>query len=113
MRTTGESMDNIEQLQVVVKEVQAARQQLANLRAQVLELETTVESVKNQPEDLALHQQMGGVMVEVHDRPGLLKDLEETLVSLKEHLERFSDREAELLSTYNQLKQMLAGTENA
>lgn len=113
MRTTGESMDNIEQLQVVVKEVQAARQQLANLRAQVLELETTVESVKNQPEDLALHQQMGGVMVEVHDRPGLVKDLEETLVSLKEHLERFTDREAELLSTYNQLKQMLAGTENA
>lgn len=113
MRTTGESMDNIEQLQVVVKEVQAARQQLANLRAQVLELETTVESVKNQPEDLALHQQMGGVMVEVYDRPGLLKDLEETLVSLKEHLERFTDREAELLSTYNQLKQMLAGTENA
>ena len=56
---------------------------------------------------------MGGVMVEVHDRPGLLKDLEETLVSLKEHLERFTDREAELLSTYNQLKQMLAGTENA
>jgi chaperonin cofactor prefoldin len=106
-------MDNIEQLQVVVKEVQAARQQLANLRAQVLELETTVESVKNQPEDLALHQQMGGVMVEVHDRPGLVKDLEETLVSLKEHLERFTDREAELLSTYNQLKQMLAGTENA
>ena len=113
MSTTGESMDNIEQLQVVVKEVQASRQQLANLRAQVLELETTVESVKNQPEDLALHQQMGGVMVEVHDRPGLLKDLEETLVSLKEHLERFTDREAELLSTYNQLKQMLAGTENA
>ena len=35
-------MDNIEQLQVVVKEVQAARQQLANLRAQVLELESTL-----------------------------------------------------------------------
>ena len=41
--------NNIEQLQVVVNEVKAARQQLANLRAQVLELETTVEAVKYQP----------------------------------------------------------------
>ncbi len=106
-------MDNMEQLQVVVNEVQAARQQLANLRAQVLELESTLESVKNQPDDLALHQQMGGVMVEVSDRKALLKELEETLTTLKEHLDRFTEREAELLATYNQLKQMLAGTENA
>ena len=83
-------MDNLEQLQVVVNEVQSARQQV-----------------------LALHQQMGGVLVEVSDRPHLIKELEETLVALKGHLERFTEREAELLATYNQLKQMLAGTENA
>jgi chaperonin cofactor prefoldin len=113
MRTTGENMDNIEQLQVVVNEVQSARQQLANLRAQVLELETTIEAVKNQPKELALHQQMGGVMVEVSDRPTLLKELEETLGALKQHLERFTEREEELLATYNQLKQMLAESEGA
>jgi len=106
-------MDNLEQLQVVVNEVQSARQQVANLRAQVVELEATIESVKKQPEDLALHQQMGGVLIEVSDRPHLIKELEETLVALKGHLERFTEREAELLATYNQLKQMLAGTENA
>ena len=78
-----ESMENMEQLQVVVNEVQSARQQLANLRAQVLELETTVESVKNQPEDLALHQQMGGVMVEVSDREALVSELEQTLTALR------------------------------
>ena len=66
-------MDNMEQLQAVVNEVQAARQQVANLRAQVVELETTVDSVRNQPEELALHQQMGGVLVEVSDRKALLK----------------------------------------
>lgn len=113
MRTTGERMDNMEQLQVVVNEVQSARQQLANLRAQVLELETTLESVKTQPADLALHQQMGGVMVEVSDREALAKELEQTLKALKEHLERFAEREAELLATYDQLKQMLSGSENA
>jgi chaperonin cofactor prefoldin len=69
-------MDNMEQLQVVVNEVQSARQQLANLRAQVLELETTLESVKTQPADLALHQQMGGVMVEVFDCEVFVKELD-------------------------------------
>ena len=106
-------MDNMEQLQVVVNEVQSARQQLANLRAQVLELETTLESVKTQPSYLALHQQMGGVMVEVSDREALVKELDQTLTALKEHLERFAGREAELLATYEQLKQMLSGSENA
>ena len=113
MRRLGESMENMEQLQMVVNEVQSARQQLANLRAQVLELETTVESVKNQPKDMALHQQMGGVMVEVADREALVTELEETLASLREHLSRFTEREAELMSTYEQLKNMLAGSENA
>ena len=96
-------MDNMEQLQVVVNEVQSARQQLANLRAQVLELETTLESVKTQPADLALHQQMGGVMVEVSDREALVKVLDQTLTALNEHLERVAGREAELLATYEQL----------
>ena len=68
-------MDNLEQLQVVVNEVQSARQQVANLRAQVVELEATIESVKKQPDGLALHQQMGGVLVEVSDRPHLWSKL--------------------------------------
>jgi chaperonin cofactor prefoldin len=106
-------MENIEQLQVVVNEVQSARQQLANLRAQVLELETTVDSVKKQPEHLALHQQMGGVMVEVADREALVAELMTTLDALKEHLQRFTEREAELLATYEQLKKMLEGSETA
>ena len=91
-------MDNMEQLQAVVNEVQAARQQVANLRAQVVELETTVDSVRNQPKDLALHQQMGGVLVEVSDRKALLKDLEQTLATLNDHLARFTDREAQLMA---------------
>jgi chaperonin cofactor prefoldin len=56
---------------------------------------------------------MGGVMVEVSDREALVKELDQTLTALKEHLERFAGREAELLATYDQLKQMLSGSENA
>ncbi|DAC21722.1 MAG TPA: hypothetical protein D7H93_02700 [Candidatus Poseidoniales archaeon] len=104
-------MDNMEQLQAVVNEVQAARQQVANLRAQVVELEATVDAVSNQPEDLGLHQQMGGVLVEVSDRDALLKDLEQTLLTLNEHLARFTEREAQLMATYEELQAVLKGTE--
>ena len=54
-------MENMEQLQVVVSEIQSTRQQMATVNAQILELEATSQAVSNQPEDLALHQQLGGV----------------------------------------------------
>lgn len=104
-------MDNMEQLQAVVNEVQAARQQVANLRAQVVELEATVDAVSNQPENLGLHQQMGGVLVEVSDRDALLKDLQQTLLTLNEHLARFTERETQLMATYEELQAVLKGTE--
>ena len=48
-------MDTAQQLQIVVAEVQAARQQVASLNAQVREIEGTIIAVKNQPSDMALH----------------------------------------------------------
>ena len=72
-------MEAAQQLQMVVAEVQNARQQVASLNAQLRELEGTIAAVKNQPEDLALHRQMGTILVEVDDREQLLKDLESTL----------------------------------
>ena len=60
---TGEPMEQLEQLQLVVAEVQAARQQVSSVRAQVQELEGTVAAVENQPKNMALHRQMGGVLI--------------------------------------------------
>ena len=97
MRDTGESMENMEQLQVVVNEVQSARQQLANWRTS-FGTETTVESVKNQPEDLALHQQMGGVMVEVSDREALVNELNKLHRTPRASWKIYR-KEAELMST--------------
>ena len=97
------------QLQMLVSEVQAARQQVASLNAQLRELEGTIAAVKNQPEDLALHRQMGTILVEVDDREQLLKDLESTLEQMSVAVSSMGAREAELISTYEQLKQSLEG----
>ena len=47
-------MSEMEQFQVVVSEIQATRQQMASLNAQILELKATSDAVSNQPKDLAL-----------------------------------------------------------
>jgi len=102
-------LENIDQLQLVVAEVQAARQQVSSVRAQVQELEGTIAAVQSQPDGLALHRQLGGVLIEVADREALISDLKETLDSLTGHLERFSEREKQLIQTYEELKKSLQG----
>ena len=102
-------MEAGQQLQIVVAEVQAARQQVASLNAQVREIEGTIEAIKEQPEDMALHRQMGSILIEVEDRKKLLADLEKTLAEMKEAVESVAEREKELISTYEQLKQSLEG----
>ena len=67
----GETMEQLDQLQLVVAEVQAARQQVSSVRAQVQEPQGTIAAVESQPDDLALHRQMGGVLIEVADRVAL------------------------------------------
>jgi len=104
-------MEHLEQLQMVVAEVQAARQQVSSVRAQVQELEGTVEAVKNQPDGLSLHRQLGGVLIEVSDRDELVAELTETLAALRVHLERFAEREKQLVQTYDELKLSLQGAQ--
>lgn len=104
-------MEQLDQLQLVVAEVQAARQQVSSVRAQVQELEGTIAAVESQPEGLALHRQMGGVLIEVADKEALLSELRETLESLSVHLERFTEREKQLIQTYDELKQSLQGAQ--
>ncbi len=102
-------MEAAQQLQMVVAEVQAARQQVASLNAQLRELEGTVAAVKSQPDGMALHRQMGTILVEVEDRNQLLEDLEMTLVQMKAAVATMGERETELVSTYEKLKQSLEG----
>ncbi|RJU91254.1 MAG: hypothetical protein DWC07_01270 [Candidatus Poseidoniales archaeon] len=100
---------SLEQLQVVVAEVQAARQQVGSVRAQVQELANTIEAVKAQPENLSLHRQLGGVLVEVADRDALVVELEASQQALNLHLKRFEERELQLVATYDELKKSLEG----
>ena len=102
-------MSTMEQLQVVVSEVQNARHQVATVRAQLQELETTISAVEKHPEDLSLHRQLGGVLVEVDDRNELIQELKSTHATLSEHAERLAEHEAKLVTAYEELKKSLEG----
>ena len=76
------NMSDMEQFQIVVSEIQSIRQQMAGLNAQIIELTATSDAVTNQPKDSALHQQLGGVLIEVADRDALIKVLENDIKTL-------------------------------
>ena len=103
------NMSDMEQFQIVVSEIQSIRQQMASLNAQILELKATSEAVSNQPKELALHQQLGGVLIEVADRESLVKVLESDINTLSEHLTRLQSREGDLIDSYEELKKVLEG----
>ena len=102
-------MSNMEQLQVVVSEVQAARSQVANFNAQLNELELTISAVKDQPEGYSLHKNMGNVLIEVSDKGQLVKELESQLDILRDAVIRISEKEAKLMESYELLKQQIEG----
>ena len=104
-------MESMEQFQIVVGEIQAARQQIAGLKAQILELKATAEAVENQPQELSLHQQLGGVLIEVADRKVLHEVLLKDIDSLTEHMTRYESREKELVASYEELKKVLEGSQ--
>tara|TARA_B100000575_G_scaffold286983_1_gene284551 strand:+ start:789 stop:1112 length:324 start_codon:yes stop_codon:yes gene_type:complete len=104
-----DKMEIAQQLQIVVGEVQAVRQQIASLNAQVRELEGTIVAVSKQPDDLALHRQMGSILIEVEDREQLMQDLKLTLNQMASAVESMSQREKELVETYDKLKESLEG----
>ncbi|MBA88639.1 MAG: hypothetical protein CMB16_05170 [Euryarchaeota archaeon] len=105
----NDKMEIAQQLQIVVGEVQAVRQQIASLNAQVRELEGTIVAVSKQPDDLALHRQMGSILIEVEDREQLMQDLKLTLNQMASAVESMSQREKELVETYDKLKESLEG----
>lgn len=103
-------MSDMEQFQIVVSEIQATRQQMASLNAQILELKATSDAVSNHPKELALHQQLGGVLIEVADRKSLIEVLENDIKTISEHLDRLQGRETDLMNSYEELKKVLEGS---
>ena len=90
-------------LQQTAQDMQSIRQQTANIAGQLREFQATVEALEQQPEDKAVYQQIGGVLLEVGDRDTLKFKLEQSIEALSEHLERLEAKENDLRQVYDEL----------
>ena len=92
-----------QKFQMMIQELQMVAQQIAALRNQESELESTIELVTNQDDKMGLYRQAGGILAEVDDRESLLVELKSTKDKISQALTQLSSRESELREGYEKL----------
>ena len=70
-------MDNFnnQEIQVLVQELQLARNQIQTVSTQINEITLTLESLSKQDEDRPVYRAVGNLLLEVEDRDELIKEL--------------------------------------
>ena len=96
-------MDNInnQEIQVLVQELQLARNQIQTVSTQINEITLTLESLSNQDEDRPVYRAVGNLLLEVEDRDELIKELSTSKETFESHLTRMVERENELSVQYD------------
>ena len=87
-------------IQQLAAELQSVAQQLSSLESQIRELEGTIGALEIQPADRPVYQQRGPLLLEVHDREGMLQELQETLTTISAYVERMSEDRELIQKTY-------------
>ncbi len=98
-------------LQNVVQELQLAAQQVATVKAQINELEGTLDALATQEEDRPVYRQSGPVLLEVGDREALAEDLRNSIERLSEHATRIEAKETSLREQYESIVKKFEGAE--
>jgi chaperonin cofactor prefoldin len=98
-------------LQNVVQELQLAAQQVATVKAQINELEGTLDALATQEEDRPVYRQSGPILLEVGDREALAEDLRNSIERLSEHATRIEAKETSLREQYESIVKKFEGAE--
>jgi chaperonin cofactor prefoldin len=98
-------------LQNIVQELQMAAQRVATVKAQINELEGTLDSLATQEEDRPVYRQSGPILLEVGDREALAEDLRNSIEQLSEHATRIEAKETSLREQYESIVKKFEGAE--
>ncbi len=98
-------------LQNIVQELQLAAQQVATVKAQINELEGTLDALATQEEDRPVYRQSGPILLEVGDREALAEDLRNSIERLSEHATRIEAKETSLREQYESIVKKFEGAE--
>lgn len=96
-------MDNTnnQEIQVLVQELQLARNQIQTVSTQINEITLTLESLSKQDENRPIYRAVGNLLLEVEDRDELIKELSTSKETFESHLARMVERENELRVQYD------------
>jgi chaperonin cofactor prefoldin len=88
-----------------------AAQRVATVKAQINELEGTLDSLATQEEDRPVYRQSGPILLEVGDREALAEDLRNSIEQLSEHATRIEAKETSLREQYESIVKKFEGAE--
>ncbi len=94
--------DPRERIQMLASQLQNVIQQVQTVDTQIREIEATINALEIQDSDRPVYRQIGPLLLEVQDRVVLKDELESTIETLREHLERVKQSESELRELYEQ-----------
>ncbi len=94
--------DPRERIQMLAGQLQNAMQQLQTVDTQIREIQATIDALEVQDESRPVYRQIGPLLLEVEDRTILKDELESSLQTLSEHMERVQQSEAEIRELYEQ-----------
>ena len=94
--------DPRERIQMLAGQLQNAMQQLQTVDTQIREIQATIDALEVQDESRPVYRQIGPLLLEVEDRTISKDELESSLQTLSEHMERVQKSESEIRELYEQ-----------
>ena len=94
--------DQRERIQMLAGQLQNTMQQVQTVDTQIREIQATITALEIQDESRPVYRQIGPLLLEVEDRIVLKDELESSMNTLSEHLQKLQQPETEIRELYEQ-----------
>ena len=92
--------DPRERIQMLAGQLQNTMQQVQTVDTQIREIQATITALEIQDESRPVYRQIGPLLLEVEDRIVLKDELESSMNTLSEHLQKLQQSETEIRELY-------------
>ena len=94
--------DPRERIQMLAGQLQNTMQQVQTVDTQIREIQATISALEVQDKSRPVYRQIGPLLLEVEDRIVLKDELESSMNTLSEHLQKLQQSEIEIRELYEQ-----------
>ena len=95
-------VDPRERMQMLASQLQNTMQQVQTVDTQIREIQATISALEVQDQSRPVYRQIGPLLLEVEDRTILKDELESSIKTLSEHLQKVQQSENEIRELYEE-----------